>query len=178
MPVWKLNDGIRLGKILKPNGYLGFVKVAFLISGLEDILFDNDFIFIEWIGKPVPYQIETILWDDDKTARIKFKDINDSDNAARLNGRPVILSEKTVPKDLMDSLEPSELIGFKVIDDQKRNLGVVTALDESGKQSILEVSSDEKEILIPFHEDLVTKIDFKKKTIHVDLPEGLLDLFE
>ncbi len=176
MPVWKLEDGILLGKILKPYGYLGFVKVAFLISDLDEVLSDGDFIFIEWVGKPVPYQIESIIWDDDKTARIKFKDIIDLPGATRLNGRAVILEEKTIPVELLQNLEPSELIGFKVFDLQKKSIGIVTGLDESGKQSILEVNSDEKEILIPFHEDLVKKIDLKRKTITVDLPEGLLDL--
>ena len=176
MPVWKLEDGILLGKILKPYGYLGFVRVAFLISGLDDILADRDFIFIEWIGKPVPYQIESIIWDDDKTARIKFKEIKDLSAATRLNGRALILSEKTIPKHLLQTLEPSELIGFKVFDLQNKLVGVVSGLDESGRQSILEVILNEKEILIPFHEDLVKKIDFKKKNITVDLPEGLIDL--
>jgi 16S rRNA processing protein RimM len=176
MPVWKLDDGILLGKILKPYGYRGFVRVAFFISGLEKILSEGKFIFIEWIGKPVPYLIEEILWDDDKTARLKFTDIDNLDDASKLIGRSVILSEKSVPKRLLKSLEPVELVGYKVIDAQNKLIGFVTGLDESGRQSILEVSQDEKEFLIPFHEDLVKSIDPKRKEILVDLPEGLLDL--
>ena len=176
MPVWKLEDGILLGKILKPYGYRGFVRVAFFISGLEKVLSDGDFIFIEWIEKPVPYRIQEILWDDDKTVRIKFEDVESLDDASKLIGRNVILSEQTVPKKLLKTLEPDELVGYKVIDLQNNLLGFVTGLDESGRQSILEVDLDGKELLIPFHEDLVKKIDSKRKELIVDLPEGLLDL--
>ena len=176
MPVWKLDDGILLGKILKPYGYRGFVRVAFFISGLEKVLSEGKFIFVEWIGKPVPYSIEEILWDDDKTARLKFQDIDNLDDASKLIGRSVILSEKSVPKKLLKSLEPEELVGYKVVDLQNKLIGFVTGLDESGRQSILEVSLDGKEFLIPFHEDLVKEIDNKRKEIVVDLPEGLLDL--
>jgi len=176
MPVWKLEDGILLGKILKPYGYRGFVRVAFFISGLENVLFQGSFIFIEWTEKPVPYTIQEILWDDDKTARVKFEGVENLDSASKLTGRNVILSEKTVPKKLLKNLEPDELTGFKVIDTQKRILGFVTGLNESGRQSILEVNFNEKELLIPFHENLIKKIDAKKKEITVELPEGLLDL--
>ena len=176
MPVWKLDDGILLGKILKPYGYRGFVRVAFFISGLEKVLSEGNFIFIEWIGKPVPYLIREILWDDDKTARLKFEDIENLDAASKLIGRSVILSEKSVPKKLLKSLKPVELVDYKVVDLHNKLIGYVTGLDESGRQSILEVNLDEKEFLIPFHEDLVKSIDSKRKEIIVDLPEGLLDL--
>ncbi len=176
MPVWKLDDGILLGKILKPYGYRGFVRVAFFISGLEKVLSEGKFIFIEWIGKPVPYLIQEILWDDDKTARLKFVDVESLDDASKLISRSVVLSEKSVPKRLLKSLESEELIDYKVFDIQNKLLGFVTGLDESGKQSILEVKLDEREFLIPFHEDLVKSINSKRKEIIVDLPEGLLDL--
>jgi len=176
MPVWKLEDGILLGKILKPYGYRGYVRVAFFISGLEKVLSVDRFIFIEWVEKPVPYRIHEILWDDDKATRIKFEDIENLDDASKLTGRNIILSEKTIPKKLLKNLEPEVLVGFKVIDLQGGLLGFVTGLDESGRQSILEVDSDGKELLIPFHEDLIRKIDSKKKEIIADLPEGLLDI--
>jgi len=176
MPVWKLDDGLTLGKVLKPNGYLGFVKVAFFMSGLEDILDIGDFLFIEWMEKPVPYHIEEILWEDDKTARIKFAGIQNDEEAKKITGRHIILSEKTIPPDLLDQADEGDLVGFKVIDLQKNVLGTVTGLDERGPQSLLEVDHEGRELLIPVHEDLIKKVDGKKRIITVDLPPGLLEL--
>jgi 16S rRNA processing protein RimM len=176
MPVWKLEDGIRLGRILKPNGYLGFVKVAFFISGLEDYLDSGDFIFIEWMEKPVPYLIEEISWDDDKTARIKLADVNSDAEAKTLIDRQVVLSEKTIPASLLEASEDIDLIGFKVTDTHKKFIGTITGIDERGPQSLLELEKDGKEILIPVHEDIILKIDIRKRQVIVDLPEGLLEL--
>jgi len=176
MPVWKLEDGLRLGKILKPNGYLGFVKVAFFMADLEEVLEPGAFIFIEWMEKPVPYQIEEIIWDDDKTARIKLADVSSEDDAKLITGREVLISEANIPEEILDQADDSDLIGFKVIDTDKVVLGVVSGLDESGMQSLLEVTCDGKEFLIPVHEDLIKKIDARKRVITVDLPQGLIDL--
>jgi 16S rRNA processing protein RimM len=176
MPVWKLDDGLRLGKVLKPNGYLGIVKVAFFMSELVEALEVGSFIFIEWMEKPVPYMIEEIVWDDAKTARIKLADVNSEEDAKKLIGREVLISEKTIPEEILDQEDESDLIGYKVIDTEKVVLGEVTGLDESGIQSLLEVTNNGKEFLIPVHEDLIKKIDSRKRVITVDLPDGLLEL--
>jgi ribosomal 30S subunit maturation factor RimM len=34
----------------------------------------------------------------------------------------------------------------------------------------------DKEILIPLHEDLIIRIDNKKKIIKMDLPQGLMEI--
>jgi 16S rRNA processing protein RimM len=36
---------------------------------------------------------------------------------------------------------------------------------------------NEKEVLIPLHEESLLKIDRRKKQVHVALPEGLLDIY-
>ncbi len=176
MPVWKLEDGIRLGRILKANGYLGFVKVAFFISGLEDYLEPDDYIFIEWMEKPVPYCIEEISWDDDKTARIKLTDVDSDEEAKKLIGRNVDLSEKIVPAALLEASEDTSLEGFQVIDSKKKLIGTITGIDERGPQSLLEVTHEGKDFLIPVHEDIILNIDLRKRQVTVDLPEGLLEI--
>jgi 16S rRNA processing protein RimM len=176
MPVWKLDDGIRLGRILKPIGYLGAVKVAFSIPGIEDYLEKDDFIFIEWMEKPVPYLIENISWDDDKTARIKLADVNSDAEAKKLNGRDVVLEESTIPAKLLEVDGDFDLEGFQVIDVKKKVLGTVTALVEREPQSLLEVTYEGKEFFIPVHEDLIKKIDVRKRVVIVDLPLGLIEL--
>ena len=40
------------------------------------------------------------------------------------------------------------------------------------------VDSDGKEILIPVNDEIIQKVDFEKAEITVDLPEGLLDIYE
>ena len=176
MPVWKLENGIRIGKILKQTGYLGFVRAFFTFSGLEEILVRGSFLFIEWMEKPVPYCIDEIFWEDDTTARVKFGFVDDEEEAAKLTGRQVIFEEAKIPSSILDQADEGNLVGFQVIDSQKKVIGIVTGINERGPQSLLEVTHEGKEFMIPVHEDLIKKINYRKKIIEVDLPEGLIDL--
>jgi 16S rRNA processing protein RimM len=178
MPVWKLENGVHVGKILKAHSYLGHARVAFFMPGLEDYLEPGDSIFIVWNEKPVPYQIEEIKWGDDKVAIIKLVDVSIEIQAIELKDRDIVLPTDAFPEELLDEMEGATIEGYKVIDNvTKKEIGEVTAIVENGPQSLLEIkSTDGKEFLIPVHEDIILKIDRKKRKITVNLPEGLLDL--
>jgi 16S rRNA processing protein RimM len=176
MPVWKLEDGVQAGRIIKPHSYSGLVRVAFLFSGLEDYLEKGDYLFIEFMEKPVPYLIEEIRWTDDATAIIRLAEVDSEEKAIKLKGRNIILAASGIPDEVFEEQEEVDFTGFRVLDMKGEELGKVTALIESGPQSLLEVSRDGKEFLIPVHEDLIKKINYRRRTIQVDLPEGLMDL--
>ena len=44
-------------------------------------------------------------------------------------------------------------------------------------QELIQVIKDEKEILIPVHDDIITKILKKERTIVVRTPDGLVDMY-
>jgi 16S rRNA processing protein RimM len=68
-------------------------------------------------------------------------------------------------------------VGFKVISQTKNLIGTVKEIIQNPGHDLLRIISPEKrEILIPFHEDLIKGFDKRKKTIIVELPEGLTDL--
>ena len=46
---------------------------------------------------------------------------------------------------------------------------------ETPQQLLAQVTYQEKEILIPLNEDFIIKIDNKKKSISLQLPDGLID---
>ena len=45
------------------------------------------------------------------------------------------------------------------------------------KQLLGRIQIKGKDVLIPLHEQTLLKIDRKQKQVHVELPEGLLDVF-
>ena len=178
MPVWKPENQIQAGKIIKQHGYLGNTRVAFSFSINQEKLKKGSYLYIEWNEKPVPYLIETIQWQDESNAIVKLADINTEEAVLKLLRRNIYL-----PEDFIEESEDEEegefewMIGFSIIDAEKTILGKVTDYIEADPQIIIEAQTPEgKEFLVPYHPDLVKKIDKRKKTIHVDLPEGLLDL--
>lgn len=64
-----------------------------------------------------------------------------------------------------------DLIGC-VIEDRGRDVGAITAIEETGGPLLLRVD----ELLIPFAKAYIVEIDIAAKRIRMDLPEGLTDL--
>ena len=67
-------------------------------------------------------------------------------------------------------------IGFQVFDKDGKLIGTIKDIDESTENVLFIIHNGEKEILIPVSEDYILHIDEKQKSIHMDLPEGLLEL--
>ena len=68
-------------------------------------------------------------------------------------------------------------IGFSVVDSEKGALGSIIAIDDATVNVLFVVAApDGKELLIPAQEAFVESIDEEARTIHMHLPDGLLDL--
>ena len=44
-------------------------------------------------------------------------------------------------------------------------------------QAVIQVMHDGKEILIPIHDDIIQKVNKKAKTLNINAPEGLIDMY-
>jgi 16S rRNA processing protein RimM len=175
MPLWKLDEPVHVGTIIKPHSYLGFVKVAFLFSGLESAIPPGSFLYLLFNKKPVPFRIEEIQWPDEKSALIKFADINSDAESALLRNIEIVLPEILISDAEDDQPEGAELIGYKIEDANGNSLGEITDIIE-GPQNLLQAVHLGRQYFIPFHPALVKKVFRKKRLVRVDLPEGLMDL--
>ncbi len=72
----------------------------------------------------------------------------------------------------------NELISFKVIDKILGDIGLITAFSSNSLQDLLVISHNSKSFEIPFVKDFIINIDFEKKEILTQLPEGLLEINE
>src|ERR1700730_432009 len=68
------------------------------------------------------------------------------------------------------------LLGFHILNEQT-DRGEILEVIEQPHQLLCRINLNEKETLIPLHEETIKKIDKKKKQVHVVLPEGLLDVY-
>lgn len=69
----------------------------------------------------------------------------------------------------------SALVGCEVVDSTGAVVGTVQDVAHLPSQDMLVVTSDEREVLIPFIEQFVPSVDVRGKRIVVTPPEGLLD---
>jgi len=176
----KIDACIRIGHVVKSHGLKGEVRVDLEVTRpakykkLESVYIDVD-------GKLVPFFIESFRIDGSSSI-IKFESLNSINDADIIQSRPVyvdpsmVLKEDLSPKDEDADLET--LLSFSVNDSQAGSLGKVEAIDESPGQDRLVVKGQYGEILIPFCEPIIAKIDIDTKEILVDLPAGFLDLYK
>jgi 16S rRNA processing protein RimM len=70
-----------------------------------------------------------------------------------------------------------EISGFKIIDKSKGELGLVEAVVENPGHDLIIMGYLSKEVLIPITDNIVLLVDRDNKTVQVDLPIGLLELY-
>jgi 16S rRNA processing protein RimM len=168
----RLDDLIQIGFIKKAHGYKGQVKLQITLPAAEEL--ETEHVFLEIEGKPVPFFIEDISGPEDQWI-VMFEGVGDEEKARQIVGSKVYVASDLFP-DLDRKAEVSVFIGMKVHDSNLGELGTITAIIEKTGQDLLEMEFNNKIILIPFAEELITKVDVTKKILFVNLPDGLMDL--
>lgn len=163
-------DVYRIGKIGKPHGVKGEVSFQF-----DDDIFDRtdaDFLILELDGILVPFFMEEYRFRSDSLVLMKLEGIDTQERARELTNCEVFFPREQ--QDDEENLSWAAIIGFTVIDEQTNTpVGTIASVDDSTENVLFEL---EDGTLIPASEDLITNIDTKKRTITIDLPEGLLEL--
>ena len=164
---------ILLGRILKIQGYDGTMTVK-LEKDFIDNIPEMESVFLEIEGKPVPFFISSLQYSGSDVLKLRFEGFGTYEKVSDFMGCLVFL---TTGKVKSTRSRTKNITGFKVVLSNKTTLGSIEEIINNPGQDLLKIISPEKkEILIPFHEDFIVRIDKKKRTITVQLPEGLIDL--
>jgi 16S rRNA processing protein RimM len=167
------NANILLGKILKIQGYDG-TMTARLEKDFIDNIPEMESVFLEIEGKPVPFFISSTQYSGGDILKLRFEEYWTYEKVSDFAGCHVFL---TTGKKKSTRSDEENITGFKVILNNKSTLGSIEEIINNPGQDLLKIISPEKkEILVPFHDDFIVRIDKKKRTITVQLPEGLIDL--
>ena len=170
----KEEDVYKIGSFNKPHGVHGELVFTFV-----DDAFDNDecdYLFCKLDGIFVPFFIEEYRFRSDTMALMKLEGVDTADQARMFTQVEVYYPKKYADKSTGAALASDYLIGYGVEDRREGYLGQVTKVDCSTLNVLLAIKCGDEELLIPAHEELIDEIDDEKKTIKVNLPEGLLGL--
>jgi 16S rRNA processing protein RimM len=172
----KKEDCFYLGKIVRKYSFKG--ELLAKLETDEPDLYDNlDAIFIDLRGNLVPFFILSSQLHKSDLLRLKFEDVDTEADADAL-----IKTEMYLPLDLLPKLDGDkfyfhEVIGFTIKDKNFGEVGIITAINDTTAQALFEIDRDGIEILIPMNDEFIVKVDRKNKTIEVNTPEGLIDLY-
>jgi len=70
-----------------------------------------------------------------------------------------------------------EIKGFKIIDEQYGDLGVCVDVLEYPHQAIFQINHPKGEILVPIVDDVIINVDRTNKIIHIQAPDGLVEVY-
>lgn len=169
-------DCFYLGKVVKKYSFKGELLIKLDTDQPE--LYDNlDAVFIELRGNLVPFFIAESQLHKSELLRVKFEDVESEEDANSLLKTEVYLPLELLPKLDGSKFYYHEIIGFKVIDINYGEVGVITGINDSTAQALFEIEKDGIEILIPMNDEFIDRLDRAQNTIYVNTPEGLIDLY-
>lgn len=164
-----------LGKVIKPHGFDG--KVNTYLDTDDPGEYQNlEIVYLNINNSPVPFFIEHLSIKNNK-ATVKFRDVDDLKNAEILTQKEMYLPLSSLPPLSGKKFYYHEVVGFTVIDESFGTLGPISQILEYPNQAVMQVVHNEKEVLVPISEAVITTVDREKKVITINAPKGLIEIY-
>lgn len=170
-----MNELLPLGRISKPHGLNGEVRVVLYSGNVDSITSVNRlFIYTKGHEKPVELKI-TSLRIQNKTTILGLEGINTVEEASGLRGSIVMVDKCDLPEPKEDEYYWFQLIGLNVVSTAGDFIGTVKNLIDREPQALLVVENNEKEFLIPMVDTLVQGVKLEESEVIITPIEGLFD---
>lgn len=159
-----------IGRITKTYGFEGAVVVR-SESGITGEPEQGEPVFVVIDGIPVPFFTRDAFSPSPGMLVISFDDYLTSESVSSLKGCEVRIAGEAEESDDLASLN-----GFMLTDSNSGFSGTITSVLQNPGQLLAVVNAPGGEIFVPLHPDLIVRIDRKRKSIEMSLPEGLVKL--
>ena len=169
-------DLLPVAQIVKSYDVNGEVVIRLSSGILEDYNFKKEPVFIIFDGLPVPFFITSFKTKGSNGALVKFETINDLSHSEELLKKEILVDSSTIDPDSIDMDEDQAmaafLMGFKVKDQNGKLVGEISDYYNYPNNPCIELNGKH---LVPFNEELILKLDNKKRVIEMTIPGGLLE---
>lgn len=166
---------IRIGKIAATHGLNGALILTHIIGDAKWLKKEHVLHVEMQKCSYIPYFIEECKAAGDREYHIRLEDMNTIEAAKRLVGKPVYVDEGILAA--FANRSPLLWIGFQVVDKQQGKVGTISDVLIAGAQWIGKIDYMGAEALVPLVPETIIKLDLKAKTIYLDIPNGLLELY-
>ncbi len=165
-----------LGRILKPHGTQGEVLV-FLDTDDPERYVNLESVYLDLHGERIPFFIESIRLKHQGKAVVRFQDFASADDAESLKGLSMFLPATLLPRLKGKRFYFHEVKGFAVTDKNHGPIGFVEDVLDLPLQPLLRVRHGSREILIPAVDEIILKVDRRKKLLEIEAPAGLIEIY-
>ena len=165
---------VKIGTVVSKHGYKGSIKVSLLLSNIKAFQ-DIDFIFLDIDRCLIPFKVDKINSSSDNSIILKLQELNSDEDASEVILKNVYLDKKNSKFIDEESFFYNELLNFIVFKDSKK-IGEIVNINDKLPQPVFEILINDKKFMVPIHDDFIQKIDKEKKSIHIVIPDGLLEI--
>jgi 16S rRNA processing protein RimM len=169
-----MEEFLQVGVISSTHGVRGEVKVfpttddVKRFSKLKEVLlgavYDAPLLHIEG----VKYQKNMVI--------LKFKEYSTLNDVEKLKGQQLFVTRKNAVKLSKDEYFVADLIGMRVIDEDKNICGTLKDVMQTGANDVYIIDLDDnRELLLPAIKDCILNLDFDKGIIKIHILDGLLE---
>ena len=149
-------------RILKSYGTDGGVIISAPEVDIEER--KTEPAFIEFDGLPVPFFIEEVTPRGGAKYFVKLEDIDTLEQAEELVGKEITFDED-------GDEDGDEIVGYTLFDQNGRKIGEITAFEDIPGNPCIEIAGG---ALIPCPDECILDVNQKKKTIKLQIAEGLI----
>ena len=167
---------LKVGKIVNTHSLKGEVKVI-SSTDFEEERFKKGSKLLITRGNQLIREVVVQSYRNHKNfLLVKFEGIDSVEEAEKLKNLQIKIDSDEVGELEENEFYFHEIIGCQVFDENDRNLGEIIDILTPGANDVWVVKGEEgKEILIPYIEDVVKKIDITNKKVNIEVMEGLID---
>ncbi len=165
-----------IARIVKARGIRGEVACDLATDFPERFQHIADATVVMPNGARLSLRLEN-HWFHQNRVILKFAGTDTMTDAQRLVGGVLVISESDAWELEEDEFYEYDLIGIEALTIDGKRIGQVTKLLRTSGNDLLVIEGEnQREILIPFVDEICKEVDVEARRITINAPEGLLDL--
>lgn len=167
---------LKVGKIVNTHSLKGEVKVI-SSTDFEEERFKKGSKLLITRGNQLIREVVVQSYRNHKNfLLVKFEGIDSVEEAEKLKNLQIKIDSDEVGELEENEFYFHQIIGCEVFDENDKNLGEIIDILTPGANDVWVIKGEnDKEILIPYIEDVVKKIDITSKKVNIEVMEGLID---
>ena len=169
-------DCFYLGKIVRKHSFRGEVVIK-LDTDEPELYQEMESVFVDLGNNLIPFFIEKSGLHKGNQLRVKFEGISSEEEADSILKSDIYLPIDLLPKLSGNKFYFHEVIGFSIVDVNYGEVGTLVHINDKAAQPLFEIEKNDAVIFIPMIDDFIKKVDRDNKTIQVETPEGLIELY-
>lgn len=171
-----MTDYLNIGKFVSSFGLKGEIILKHNFGKKTSLKGLTAFFIEEKKESFIPWFIESTRIKSEDEVYVKLEGVDTREKATKLVQKQVWLPEAEAKKFSAKSASVT-LLGYDIIE-KGVVLGKILEVIEQPHQVLCRIEVNGKEAFIPLHEETLVKIDRKKSQVIVELPEGLLQIYQ